>query len=71
YCAVIGVPDDDSGEAVKLFLVSSNSNLTEEEVRSFYANQLARYKWPRDIVFRDELPLSNIGKVLRRELRDN
>jgi long-chain acyl-CoA synthetase len=51
--------------------VSSNSNLTEEEVRSFYANQLARYKWPRDIVFRDELPLSNIGKVLRRELRDN
>ena len=71
YCAVIGVPDDDSGEAVKLFLVSSNSNLTEEAVRSFYANQLARYKWPRDIVFRDELPLSNVGKVLRRELRDS
>lgn len=70
YCAVIGVPDEHSGEAVKLFLVSTNPNLTEEDVRTFCSEKLARYKWPKYIEFRDELPLSNVGKVLRRELRD-
>jgi len=71
YCAVIGIPDDHSGEAVKLFLVSANPNLTEDEVREFCSERLARYKWPKYIEFRDELPLSNVGKVLRRELRDS
>tara|TARA_R110002095_G_scaffold200825_1_gene181265 strand:- start:290 stop:1138 length:849 start_codon:yes stop_codon:yes gene_type:complete len=70
YCAVIGVPDEHSGEAVKLFLVSTNPKLTEEDVRAFCSEKLARYKWPKYIEFRDELPLSNVGKVLRRELRD-
>ena len=70
YSAVVGVPDKHSGEAVKLFLVSTNPNLTEEDIRTFCGDKLARYKWPKYIVFRDELPLSNVGKVLRRELRD-
>lgn len=70
YCAVIGVPDDHSGEAVKLFLVSTNPDLTEKEIRTFCSDKLARYKWPKYVEFRDELPLSNVGKVLRRELRD-
>lgn len=70
YCAVIGIPDDHSGEAVKLFLVSANPNLSEEDIRAFCSERLARYKWPKYIEFRDELPLSNVGKVLRRELRE-
>jgi len=71
YCAVIGVPDDHSGEAVKLFLVSANPDLSEDDVRAFCSEKLARYKWPTYIEFRDELPLSNVGKVLRKELRDS
>lgn len=71
YSAVVGVPDEHSGEAVKLFLVTNNPNLTKEDVRAFYRDKLARYKWPKYIEFRDELPLSNVGKVLRRELRDS
>ena len=54
----------------QLFLVSTNPKLTEEDVRAFCSEKLARYKWPKYIEFRDELPLSNVGKVLRRELRD-
>lgn len=71
YCAVIGVPDKRSGEAVKLFLVSTNPKLTEQEIKDFFSDKLARYKWPKYIEFRDELPLSDVGKVLRRELRDS
>ncbi|TNF05447.1 MAG: long-chain fatty acid--CoA ligase [Gammaproteobacteria bacterium] len=71
YCAAVGVPDEHSGEAVKLYVVSSNPGLTEKDIRDFCAEQLARYKLPKYIEFRDELPLSNVGKVLRRELRDN
>ncbi len=71
YSAVIGVADEHSGEAVKLFVVSTNPSLTEEDVRAFCRDKLARYKWPKYIEFRDELPLSNVGKVLRRELRDS
>ncbi|WP_461481995.1 AMP-binding protein [Porticoccus sp.] len=70
YCAAVGVPDEHSGEAVKLYVVSSNPALTEQDIRDFCARQLARYKLPKHIEFRDELPLSNVGKVLRRELRD-
>lgn len=71
YCAAVGIPDEHSGEAVKLYVVSSNPALTEKDIRDFCAKQLARYKLPKYIEFRDELPLSNVGKVLRRELRDS
>ena len=68
--AVIGVPDDKSTEAVKLFVVKKDDSLTEEELRAFCKEQLTGYKRPRHIEFRDELPKSNVGKILRRELRD-
>jgi long-chain acyl-CoA synthetase len=68
--AVIGVPDDKSTEAVKVFIVKADPSLTEAEVRAFCAEQLTGYKRPKHIEFRDELPKSNVGKILRRELRD-
>jgi long-chain acyl-CoA synthetase len=68
--AVIGVPDEKSTEAVKVFVVKSDPSLTDEELRSYCKEQLTGYKRPRHIEFRDELPKSNVGKILRRELRD-
>jgi long-chain acyl-CoA synthetase len=68
-CAAIGVPDEKSGEAVKLYVVSSNPDLDQEAVRSFCREQLTAYKVPRTVEFRAELPKSNVGKILRRELR--
>ena len=68
--AVIGVPDAKSNEAVKVFVVKSDPSLSEEELRSHCAGQLTGYKRPRHIEFRDDLPKSNVGKILRRELRD-
>ena len=68
--AVIGVPDAKSTEAVKVFVVKSDPSLTAEELRSHCKEQLTGYKRPRHIEFRDELPKSNVGKILRRELRD-
>jgi long-chain acyl-CoA synthetase len=68
--AVIGVPDEKSTEAVKVFIVKSDPSLTEEEIRAYCKEQLTGYKRPRHIEFRDELPKSNVGKILRRELRD-
>jgi len=68
--AVVGVPDAKSTEAVKVFIVKSDPSLTEEEVRAYCAEELTGYKRPRHIEFRDELPKSNVGKILRRELRD-
>jgi long-chain acyl-CoA synthetase len=67
--AAIGVPDDDTGEAIRLFVVRKDPNLTEEELRNFLREQLTGYKVPRDIVFMKELPKTPVGKVLRRELR--
>ena len=69
-CAAIGVPDAKSGEAVKLFVVKRDSNLTVEDVLAQCRTLLTGYKCPRDIEFRDDLPKSNVGKILRRELRD-
>ena len=69
-CAAIGVPDERSGEAVVLFVVKKDPALTAEELRAFCATQLTHYKIPRRIEFRAELPKSNIGKILRRALRD-
>ena len=68
--AVVGVPDGDGSEAVKAFIVPANENLTLEQVRKFAKETLTAYKVPRQVEFRKELPKSNVGKILRRELRD-
>jgi long-chain acyl-CoA synthetase len=69
-CAVIGVPDDKSGEAVKLFVVLSDQNVTVEEIKAYCKDKLTAYKMPRQIEFREELPMTPVGKILRRELKD-
>jgi long-chain acyl-CoA synthetase len=69
-CAAVGVPDERAGEAVKLFVVRKDPGLTEEALAEFCRQNLTGYKKPKYIVFRDELPKSNVGKILRRELRD-
>lgn len=69
-CACIGVPDDKSGEAVKAFIVKEDESLCEADVRTFCKERLAGYKIPRQVAFLDELPKSTVGKILRRELRD-
>src|SRR5690606_36177592 len=69
-CAVIGVRDEHSGEVVKAFVVPRRQNLTEQEVRDFCHESLTGYKVPKHVEFRTELPKSNVGKVLRRALRD-
>jgi long-chain acyl-CoA synthetase len=69
-CAVIGVPDDHSGEVVKVFVVPRRQGVTEKEICEFAKQHLTGYKVPKQVEFRSELPKSNVGKVLRRELRD-
>jgi long-chain acyl-CoA synthetase len=69
-CAVIGVEDAKSGEAVKAFVVRKDPALTAEEVIKFCATQLTAYKVPKQIEFRTALPKTNVGKILRRELRE-
>jgi long-chain acyl-CoA synthetase len=69
-CAAVGVIDKKSGEAVKLFVVRRDPALTVEQVLDHCRNHLTAYKCPRDVEFRRELPKSNVGKILRRELRD-
>lgn len=68
--AAVGVPDPKSTEAVKVFIVKSDPSLTEEEVRNYCKEQFTGYKKPKHIEFRDELPKTNVGKILRRALRD-
>jgi long-chain acyl-CoA synthetase len=68
-CAAIGVPDPHSGEVVKLFVVKKDPGLTEEDVKAHCAANLTGYKRPKLVEFRTELPKSNVGKILRRELR--
>jgi long-chain acyl-CoA synthetase len=69
-CAAVGVPDDNSGEAVKLFVVKKDPALTEKEIMEYCKGQLTGYKKPKYIEFRSDLPKTNVGKILRRELRD-
>jgi long-chain acyl-CoA synthetase len=68
-CAAIGVADERSGEAVKVFIVRKDPSLTEAELQEFFRDQFTGYKKPKFVEFRDELPKSNVGKILRRELR--
>jgi len=68
-CAAIGVPDEKQGEAIKVFIIKSDPALTEDEVANYCHQNLTGYKRPKYIEFRDELPKSNVGKILRRELR--
>lgn len=69
-CAVIGIPDSKSGEAVKAFIVKKDPNLAAEDVIKFCQEQLTGYKVPKHIEFRADLPKTNVGKILRRQLRD-
>ncbi len=69
--AAIGVPDEKSGEAVKLVVVKKDPALTSDDIRAHCRNELTGYKQPRYIEFRDSLPKTNVGKILRRELRES
>jgi acyl-CoA synthetase (AMP-forming)/AMP-acid ligase II len=70
-CAAIGIPDEKQGESIKVFIVRSDVTLTEEDIAGYCRDHLTGYKQPKYIEFRDELPKTNVGKVLRRELRAN
>ena len=70
-CAAVGVPHASTGEAVKMFVVRKDPALTEEAVIAFCREHLTAYKVPKQVEFRDELPKTNVGKILRRELRDS
>ena len=69
-CAAVGMPDEKSGEAVRLIIVRKDASLTEERVRQFCHDNLTGYKRPKVIEFRNDLPKTPVGKILRRELRD-
>jgi len=69
--AVIGVPDEKTTEAVKAIIVKQDESLTEEEVKAFCKEELTNYKRPKYVEFRDELPKTNVGKILRRKLRES
>ncbi|KAB2906545.1 MAG: AMP-binding protein [Burkholderiaceae bacterium] len=68
-CAAIGIPDEKQGEAIKVFVIKNDPALTEDDLARYCHDNLTGYKRPRYIEFRDELPKSNVGKILRRELR--
>ncbi|WP_263139056.1 long-chain-fatty-acid--CoA ligase FadD2 [Pseudomonas sp. RIT-PI-AD] len=70
-CAAIGVPDERSGEAVKLFVVPREAGLSVEELKAYCKANFTGYKVPKQIVLKASLPMSPVGKILRRELRDN
>ena len=67
--AALGIPDEKSGEVVKVFIVKKDDSLTEEEVITHCRANLTGYKVPKHVEFRKDLPKTNVGKILRRELR--
>ena len=69
-CAVIGIPDDHQGEAVKIYVIPADNNVTKEDIKEFAIDNLTGYKCPRHIEFVSELPKSNVGKILRQKLRE-
>jgi long-chain acyl-CoA synthetase len=69
-CAAVGVPDKKSGEAVRLYVVRKDGELAAGDVMKYCRDHLTGYKCPREVMFKDELPKSNVGKILRRELRE-
>lgn len=69
--AAVGIPDERSGEIVKLFVVKKDPDLTKDSIIAYCRENLTGYKRPKEIEFRDELPKTNVGKILRRELRDS
>jgi len=69
-CAAVGVPDKKSGEAVRLYVVKKDEALTADAVIKHCRDHLTGYKCPREVEFRKDLPKTNVGKILRRELRD-
>ena len=69
-CGVIGVNDSNRGESIKLFIVKEGKNLGEIEVINFCKKGLAVYKIPKKVIFIDEIPKNNVGKILRRKLRE-
>jgi long-chain acyl-CoA synthetase len=68
-CAAIGLPDDKSGEVVKMFVVKADTSLTQEQVVEFCRANMAAYKVPKHVEFRKQLPMTNVGKVLRKDLK--
>jgi long-chain acyl-CoA synthetase len=68
--AAVGVPDEKSGEAVKVFIVKKDPSLTVEQIKAYCRDNLTGYKQPRYVEFRTELPKTNVGKILRKELRE-
>ena len=69
-CAVIGIPDEHQGEAVKIYIIPANNNVTKSDIKDFAIDNLTGYKCPRHIEFVTELPKSNVGKILRQKLRE-
>ena len=69
-CAAVGIPSERSGEVVKVFVVPKDKSLTKEEVIEFSRKELTGYKVPKEVEFRDDLPKSNVGKIIRRHLRE-
>jgi long-chain acyl-CoA synthetase len=69
-CAAVGVPSEATGEAIRLYVVTADDALSEDDVMAYMREQVTGYKVPKSIVFKDDLPKTNVGKILRRELRD-
>jgi len=69
-CAAVGVPSEATGEAIRLYVVKADDALSEDDVMAYMREQVTGYKVPKSIVFKDDLPKTNVGKILRRELRD-
>jgi long-chain acyl-CoA synthetase len=68
--AAIGVPDPKSGEVIKVFVVKKDQSLTVDELRAYFHENLTNYKVPKHVEFRTELPKTNVGKILRRALKE-